>query len=442
MASLLIIEDDTTFAQLLEVFLTKNHHQVEAVVNVQQANKLLDKQDFDLLLIDYRLPDGTGLDVLTKVREKGIVVPVIIMTSFNDVRTAVRSIQLGAFDYITKPVNPDELLMIINNSLLKKETKDKLNSEELSDFIKGKSAIADKLYAHIDLVAPTDMSVIIQGESGTGKEYAARTLHLQSKRKDKPFVAIDCGALSKDLAASELFGHVKGAFTGALNDKKGQFETANGGTLFLDEIGNLSYEVQIKLLRALQERTIQPLGSTKQIKVDVRIIAATNDDLAKSIQQGEFREDLYHRINEFKIQLPPLRERGKDLELFIYHFITLANKELQRNVKILAADAKSLLLQYDWPGNLRELRNVIKRMVLLSPGEEATAAALPDEMIIAINQSPISSQSDLKAINEVNEKTLITETLIKVRYNKSQAAKLLNIDRKTLYAKMERYGIT
>ncbi len=442
MASLLIIEDDTTFAQLLEVFLTKNHHQVEAVVNVQQANKLLDKQDFDLLLIDYRLPDGTGLDVLTKVREKGIVVPVIIMTSFNDVRTAVRSIQLGAFDYITKPVNPDELLMIINNSLLKKESKDKLNSEELSDFIKGKSAIADKLYAHIDLVAPTDMSVIIQGESGTGKEYAARTLHLQSKRKDKPFVAIDCGALSKDLAASELFGHVKGAFTGALNDKKGQFETANGGTLFLDEIGNLSYEVQIKFLRALQERTIQPLGSTKQVKVDVRIIAATNDDLTKSIQQGEFREDLYHRINEFKIQLPPLRERGKDLELFISHFISLANKELQRNVKTLATDAKSLLLQYDWPGNLRELRNVIKRMVLLSPGEEATTAALPDEMIIAINQSPISNQSDLKAINEVNEKTLITETLIKVRYNKSQAAKLLNIDRKTLYAKMERYGIT
>lgn len=442
MASLLIIEDDTTFAQLLDVFLTKNQHQVETVVNVQQSNKILDQKEFDLLLIDYRLPDGTGLDVLTKVREKGIVVPVIIMTSFNDVRTAVKSIQLGAFDYITKPVNPDELLMIINNSLLKKESKNKLQVEEPSDFIKGKSAIADKLYTHIDLVAPTDMSVIIQGESGTGKEHAARTLHLQSKRKDKPFIAIDCGALSKELAASEFFGHVKGAFTGALNDKKGQFEVANGGTLFLDEIGNLSYEVQIKLLRALQERTIQPLGSTKQIKVDVRIIAATNDDLTKSIQQGEFREDLYHRINEFKIHLPPLRERGKDLELFISHFITLANKELQRNVKNISADAKSLLLQYDWPGNLRELRNVIKRMVLLSPGEEATIAALPDEMIISINQSPISNASDLKAINEVNEKTLITETLIKVKYNKSQAAKLLNIDRKTLYAKMERYGIT
>jgi two-component system response regulator HydG len=437
MAKILIIEDDTTFAQLLEVFLTKNHHQLHTVVTVQQANKILDQQPFDLLLIDYRLPDGTGLDVLKAVRAKGIHTQVIIMTSFNDVRTAVKSMQLGAFDYITKPVNPDELLMVINHSLTKPAEK-----PEEGKLIKGNSAIADKLYEHISLVAPTDMSVVIQGESGTGKEYAARTLHLQSKRKDKPFIAIDCGALSKDLAASELFGHVKGAFTGAITDKKGQFEVANGGTLFLDEIGNLSYEVQIKLLRALQERTIQPLGSTKQIAVDVRIIVATNDDLVKAVQQGDFREDLYHRINEFKIQLPPLRERGKDLELFISHFINLANVSLHRDVKSISEEAKSLLLQYDWPGNLRELNNVIKRMVLLSPGSVATLDALPDEMRIAVHQSPLPSSSDLKAINEVNEKTLIMETLIKVKYNKSQAAKLLNIDRKTLYSKMERYGIS
>ncbi len=437
MAKILIIEDDTTFAELLDVFLTKNHHQLQTVVTVQQSIKILDQQEFDLLLIDYRLPDGTGLDVLRTVREKGINIPVIIMTSFNDVRTAVKSMQLGAFDYITKPVNPDELLMVIKHSLSKIEEPVESNS-----FIKGKSAVADKLYEYISLVAPTDMSVIIQGESGTGKEYAARTLHLQSKRKTKPFIAIDCGSLSKDLAASELFGHVKGAFTGAIADKKGQFEMANGGTLFLDEIGNLSYEVQIKLLRALQERIIQPLGSTKQIAVDVRIIVATNDDLVKSVQQGDFREDLYHRINEFKIQLPPLRERGKDLELFINHFVELSNVALQRNVKSIADDAKSMLLKYDWPGNLRELNNVIKRMVLLSPGNLATIDALPDEMRIAIYQSPPLNSSDLKAINETNEKALIIETLIKVKYNKSQAAKLLNIDRKTLYSKMERYGIT
>lgn len=437
MATILIIEDDTTFAQIIEGFLSKNNFQVIIVNNLSQAFKLLGQQQFDLLLIDYRLPDGTGLEALNYAREKSLNIPAIIMTSFNDVRTAVKSIQLGAFDYITKPVHPEELLMVIKDSLSKTGKKD----SDTNDFIRGKSAVADKLYEYIDLVAQTDMSVIIQGESGTGKEFAAKTLHQQSKRKDRPFIAIDCGSLSKDLAASELFGHVKGAFTGAIADKKGQFELAHTGTLFLDEIGNLSYEVQVKLLRALQEQVIQPIGSNKHINVDVRIIAATNDDLVNSIKQGEFREDLYHRINEFKIQLPPLRERDKDLSLFIDHFIQLSNKELNRNVQSISVDAKELLLKYDWPGNLRELRNVIKRMVLLSPGTIATAAALPDEMMISIDQNATSSGSDLKAINEMNEKAMIIATLIKVKHNKSKAAKLLNIDRKTLYSKMERYGI-
>jgi two-component system response regulator HydG len=441
MAKILIIEDDSTFSQLLEGFLTKHGHQPEVVNDVKKSLKLLDQKSFDLLLIDYRLPDGTGLDVLSYVLEKGTVQPTIIMTSFNDVRTAVKSMQLGAFDYITKPVNPDELLMIIKNALGKKDTPNKEQSVEHTDAIKGKSEIADKLYAHISLVAPTDMSVIIQGESGTGKEYAARALHMQSKRSKKPFVAIDCGALSKDLAASELFGHSKGAFTGALNDKKGQFEAADGGTLFLDEVGNLSYEVQVKMLRALQEREIQPLGSTKTIKVDVRIITATNDDLKASVVNGSFREDLYHRLNEFKINLPALRERGKDIELFINHFVTLSNEELNRNVRNISAEAKALLLQYDWPGNLRELKNVIKRMVLLSPTETAEVDSLPEEMFISIHQQPKTNTSDLKALNELNEKALIIETLAKVKYNKSKAAKLLNIDRKTLYAKMDRYDI-
>ncbi|KLT65037.1 sigma-54 dependent transcriptional regulator [Pedobacter sp. BMA] len=442
MARILILEDDTTFAQLLDGFLTKNGHEISLVTSIKQCAKLIENQEFDLCLIDYRLPDGIGFEVITHTRNLGLSVPIIIMTSFNDVRTAVKSMQMGAFDYITKPVNPDELLMVIKDSLNKKDHKTITPDNADEDFIKGKSAIADRLYEHIALVAPTDMSVIIQGESGTGKEFAARTLHQQSKRADKPFVAIDCGALSKDLAASELFGHMKGAFTGALNDKKGQFEAANGGTLFLDEVGNLSYEVQIKLLRALQERVIQPLGSTKQVSVDVRIVTATNDDLINSISGGEFREDLYHRLNEFKIQLPALRERGSDLELFINHFIRLSNRDLDRNVKSISAEAKSLLLNYDWPGNLRELSNVIKRMVLLTPGDVAQLSALPDEMTIAVNQQTMpGSPSDLKALNEVNEKALIAEALIKAKYNKSKAAKMLNIDRKTLYAKMERYGI-
>lgn len=442
MAKILIVEDDLTFSQLLEGFFKKHQHEPTVVHNIKNAYRTLDQKEYDLLLVDYRLPDGTGLDILSYVNGQGLDLPLVIMTSFNDVRTAVKSIQQGASDYITKPVNPDELLMIVKNALEKGTEEDEAQTSSDDETIKGNSASAEKLYEHINLVAPTDMSVIIQGESGTGKEYAARALHKQSKRASKPFIAIDCGALSKDLAASELFGHVKGAFTGAISDKQGQFEAANGGTLFLDEVGNLSYEVQVKLLRALQERVVQPLGSTKSIPVNVRIIAATNDDLANSVANGSFREDLYHRINEFKIQLPPLRERGKDLELFIDHFVKLSNKELGRNVKHISEEAKALLLQYDWPGNLRELKNVVKRMVLLSPSETAEVTALPDEMILSIRHTaPKPVGSDLKAINEANEKALIIETLVKVKYNKSQAAKLLNIDRKTLYSKMERYEI-
>ncbi|PST83486.1 sigma-54-dependent Fis family transcriptional regulator [Pedobacter yulinensis] len=444
MARILIIEDDTTFSQILEAFLGKHGHEVQVLYDTRSFTRQAVPEQFDLILTDYRLPDGTGLDVMSHIRDYQLNIPAIMMTGFNDVRIAVKSIQMGALDYITKPVNPDELLMVLQQALNKKMAPGPLPAGTAlpeDDLIRGKSAVAARLYEHINLVAPTDMSVIIQGESGTGKEHAARTLHQQSKRKNKPFIAIDCGALSKDLAASELFGHVKGAFTGALNDKKGRFEAAEGGTLFLDEIGNLSYEVQVKLLRALQERIIQPLGSTKNIPVDVRIVSATNDDLVNSIANGEFREDLYHRLNEFKIQLPPLRERGGDLKLFIQHFINLANRELERRVEQVAPDAMEILLQYDWPGNLRELKNVIKRMVLLTPGHVAEKSSLPEEMIYAIRQPQRSNHSDLKAQNEQNEKVLIQETLIKVKHNKSQAAKLLNIDRKTLYNKMERYGI-
>lgn len=438
MAKILIVEDDLTFSQLLQGFLQKNNHLAERVNNIKSAKLLLEKDEFDLLLLDYRLPDGTGLEILKIVSP----VPAIIMTSFNDVKTAVKAMKSGAFDYITKPVNPEELLMVMNNALNKKEKETSEENNSNLEYIKGNSVESNKLYEYIDLVAPTDMSVLLQGESGTGKENAARTIHHQSKRKNKSFVAIDCGSLSKDLAASELFGHVKGAFTGAIHDKKGQFEVAKDGTLFLDEVGNLSYEVQVKLLRALQEKVIQPLGSNKQIPVNVRIICATNDDLTESVNNGSFREDLYHRINEFKIQLPPLRKRGKDLELFITHFIAQANKELDRNVVNIATDAKQLLLKYDWPGNLRELKNVIKRMVLLTLSNTSEISSLPEEMILAIqHQNPKNTGSDLKAQNEVNEKALIIETLQKVKNNKSQAAKLLNIDRKTLYSKMDKYEI-
>jgi two-component system response regulator HydG len=440
MPNILLVEDDTTFSQILEGFLKKHGHEVDAVYNVKNGIRALEKKEYDLLLLDYRLTDGNGLEVLNATKERGMHIPAIIMTSFNDVRTAVQAMRSGAFDYITKPVNADELLLVLNEALNRKTDNAPATQQNVfSGFIEGNSEVSKKLYEYIKLVAPTDMSVIILGESGTGKEYVARSIHSLSKRADKPFIAVDCGALSKELAASELFGHIKGAFTGALQNKKGLFEAANGGTLFLDEVGNLSYEVQVKLLRALQERVIQPIGSTQQIKVDVRIITATNEDLPSS--NGNFREDLYHRLNEFKMEVPPLREREEDLETFTQHFIKLANQELGKHVKRISSGAMTVFRQYDWPGNLRELKNVIRRMVLLTETETAGMESLPDEMTFSVNQMPKTQSTDLKALNEVNEKELIKEILRQVKNNKSKAARLLNIDRKTLYKKMEKYQI-
>ncbi|WP_439559736.1 sigma-54-dependent transcriptional regulator [Dyadobacter sp.] len=454
MAHLLLVEDDTTFSKLLTNFLGKHGHQVRACADLKEAREALHNDPngpFEVLMLDYRLPDGNSVDFLKSLRGEGNRTAAFIMTSFHDVRTAVTAMQLGAFDYITKPVNPEELLMVLREALNKGEAsgvkgapkaKSGIKSDKQSlEYIEGKSKISKQLYEYVRLVAPTDMSVIIQGESGTGKEHVAKSIHKLSKRSNGPFVAIDCGSLSKELAASELFGHKKGAFTGALMDKIGQFEAADGGTLFLDEIGNLGYDVQIKLLRALQERIIVPIGGTQQVKVDVRLIAATNEDLISSAAAGDFREDLYHRLNEFKIEVPPLRKRGEDLGIFIQHFVDKANQELDRNVKELSKEVMEIFQKYDWPGNLRELNNVIKRLVLLSKEEVATSSALPAEMITAMEGTPKATGSDLKALQETHEKEMIEKVLQEVRYNKSKAAKLLNIDRKTLYYKIEKYQI-
>lgn len=438
MTKILLIEDDHTFSRILEVFLTKRGFSVDVRHDFRSGGLALAENTYDLLLLDYRLPDGIGLDL---IEDTGSVqIPIIVITSFNDVRTAVKSMRSGVFEYIIKPVNPEELLLIIEQALRKKDPE--LPVAEVSgNFIKGSSALSKQLYEHVALVAPTGMSVMIVGESGTGKEHIARSIHDLSKRASGPFVAIDCGVLSKELAASELFGHVKGAFTGALRDKKGIFEQASGGTVFLDEIGNLGYDVQIKLLRMLQEKTIQQVGGNQQVKVDIRLITATNENLTQAIGDGAFREDIYHRINEFKIEMPPLRERFEDLEQFVDHFISLANTELGRNVQEVEPEVLAAFRAYDWPGNLRELRNVIQRMVLLTPGRTAAVSALPSEMTMSAVRIKKAETSDLKAHQEDRERDLITQALQKTRYNKSKAAKLLNIDRKTLYAKMERYGI-
>ncbi|MES2689289.1 MAG: sigma-54 dependent transcriptional regulator [Bacteroidota bacterium] len=443
MANILLVEDDIAFAQILEGFLIKNKHSVEHKQTVKEALKLLLATHYDLILLDYRLPDGNGLELVEQLKSEQVRTPVIMMTSFHDVRTAVRAIRGGVFDYITKPVNPDELLMVLNEALSKKPEVVHVPEKKQVEFVKGSSIPALQLHEHIDLIAPTNMSVLVLGESGTGKEHVARKIHEQSPRKGKPFIAIDCGALSTELATSELFGHIKGSFTGAVQDKKGQFEAANGGTLFLDEIGNLSYEVQVKLLRVLQEKVVQPVGSNKHLKVDVRIIAATNDDLLKSVTDGMFREDLYHRVNEFKLKIPPLRERGTDLKEFVDFFIHKSNLELGRNVKGFSEEVIAIFKQYDWPGNLRELKNVVKRAVLLTKGEMAGVDALPEEMTSMNTSRKViaAGTSDLKAIQETNEREMIVKTLQKVRFNKSKAAQLLNIDRKTLYLKMAKYQI-
>jgi len=454
MARILVVDDDSSFCIMLKTFLSKKGHGVSEAFSVSEALRQFAADEFDIVLTDYRLPDGSGLDILREVKSQKPEAGVIIMTGYADIRMAVKTIKLGAFDYVAKPINPDEITLTIQNLLSQgntkevKETKHKTSvKEKTPEFIQGQSDNAQLVQEHVELVAPTNLSVIIQGDSGTGKEYVARRIHNQSHRSGKPFVAVDCGALSKDLALSEFFGHIKGSFTGAISDKTGQFEVANGGTLFLDEIGNLSYEVQVNLLRAIQERRIKPIGSNREVKVDVRIIVATNDDLQEAVRQGKFREDLFHRLNEFTIHVAPLSERLEDLPLFAEYFLAQANTELNKHIKGFGPEALDVFNHYSWPGNIRELRNVIRRAVLVEQGSIVGTKSLPPEIV----SSKLRKQNDfasnqhqpenLKDLKEMAERELILSTLEKVRYNKSKAASLLNIDRKTLYNKMKQYGL-
>ncbi len=452
MDRVLITEDDITFAQILERYLSRHGYEVVLTHNIEQAKTILNKdKEFQALLLDYRLPDGNGLDLLDFKIQHNIKIPVIMMTSFNDVKVAVQCIKKGAYEYITKPINQEELLMLLKNARPSEQplsgtpetpkvaTEEKVTSK--SAFVKGTSEAAQVLHQHVALVAQTEMSVLINGESGTGKEHIARALHDTSKRASKPFIAVDCGALSSELAASELFGHVKGAFTGAIIDKTGIFELANGGTIFLDEVGNLSYDVQVKLLRAIEQREVVPVGSNKVIKVNVRLVTATNEDFKSAIQNANFREDLYHRINEFKIKIPALRERREDIDEFIRYFIQKSNQELQKNVRGVDAEVRKIFMQYHWPGNIRELKNIIKRAVLLTQSDLITRMELPEDMELSLMDQEPESTADLKVLQQQTEKELIIKTLAETKYNKSKAAKLLNIDRTTLYNKLAKYGI-
>ena len=362
MLSVLIVEDDITFSLMLTTWLGKKGFEVKALSSVSDAKRQIESVSYDLILSDLRLPDGDGIDLLKWVKEKYASLPLIMMTSYAEIQTAVQAIKLGASDYIAKPLNPEELLSKIREVVKTPavgHTSAK-KSPEGNTYIEGQSPAARQLFDHVRLVAPTDMSVLITGASGTGKEYIARRIHEQSNRSKAPFIAVDCGAIPKDLAASEFFGHVKGSFTGAIDNKTGAFVAAHGGTIFLDEIGNLTYEVQVQLLRALQERKVKPIGTNEEIAINVRLISATNENLRTAIDKGDFREDLYHRINEFTVRIPDLKERKEDLLLFANNFLDQANAELQKDIIGFDNETIRLFQSYSWPGNLRQMKNVIK----------------------------------------------------------------------------------
>lgn len=460
---ILIVDDEISIGLLLSKFLTKKGFEVSNVTSGKKVLQAIGKERFDLVLCDYRLDDTDGKEILIHIKENYPNTSVIIITGYSDIKLAVELIKLGAYDYIVKPLYPDEILNTINKALEMQGTSK--SSEDLEDtgcdinsnvlnspaYIHGESAASVLLLKQIQLIAPTNYTVILTGKSGTGKECVAKTIHLNSSRREQPFIAMDCGSLTKDLAASEFFGHEKGAFTGATFTKIGHFEQANSGTLFLDEVGNLSYEIQATLLRAVQERKIKRIGSTKEIDLDVRLIVATNENLKEAIQKGAFREDLYHRFNEFSIHVPALKDRDHDILIFAEHFLATVNQELNKEIKGFSDEVKKCLLAYNWPGNVRELKNVIRRIALLTDGDWIETPVLPlefgmtdyrkklnEKKAALFTQTSNHSQSlNLRHAAKEAEYHTILEVLKAVNFNKTKAAKILNIDRKTLYNKIK-----
>jgi len=439
MANILIVDDDVTFCLMLKTLLEKHDYKVLTVFSPAEVRRLIRKHFYEIVLTDLRMPDVSGMDLIRVIRQESPGTQIIMMTGYADISSAIQSIKQGAFNYIPKPFSPGELLNLIREAL---ESAAGKNSPPVNDgrpgpggYMEGVSKASGRLKEYVELVAPTPMSVLITGESGTGKEYIARTVHSLSPRSKQPFVAVDCGAIPRELVASEFFGHVKGSFTGAVTDKTGHFEAANGGTLFLDEVGNLSYNTQVQLLRVLQEHLIKPVGSNREIPVNVRIIAATNENLQLAQEEGSFREDLYHRLNEFQIKVPALRERREDILLFARYFLDQANVYLHKSIAGFEPEVGAVFMSYPWPGNLREMKNVVKRATLLATGQLISLKEIPAELYVRQQDNPFSLH------NEGNEKKLILEALEATGNNKSKAARLLKIDRKTLYNKLKLYDI-
>ena len=460
MKRILIIDDDVDMCLLLKRFLTRNGFEVEVAHSAAKGLSMVKEGRYDVVFTDFRLGDKDGKEVVKEIKEYDSSIIVIMITGYSDVKVAVDVIKQGAYDYITKPLVPEEVLSVINEALgggksaaetknakkatVTKEAKGKEKTYP-KEFLVGEAPTTKDLYTQIEIVAPSSYSIILYGESGTGKEVIAKTIHSLSPRKDKPFIAMDCGTLSKELSGSELFGHVKGAFTGALTDKEGHFELANGGTLFLDEVANLSPEVQASLLRVIQERKFKRVGGNKELPVDVRIIVASNENLQEAYRKGKFREDLYHRFNEFSINLPPLRMRKTDIPLFADFFLTKTNEELGRNVFGFEDEVMEMFVNYNWPGNLREFRNVVRRSVLLTPTGYVNKSTLPWEITGGFvtkdgedkKEEIAEAPYDLKDAASRAEYNAIMKVLKEVNFNKTKAAEILKIDRKTLYNKIK-----
>jgi len=451
---ILVVDDELSMREFLEILLTDEGYKVQTAESYNKALKLFGNKGFPLVVTDLKMPGGTGIDLLRKLKDILPETEVLMMTAYASTNSAVEAMKCGAYDYIMKPFKIDEIKLIISkvfdkirleneNLLLKKELKESSNFGEII----GLSPGMQEIYRLIKKVAPTRSNVLITGESGTGKELVARSIHFNSQRSDHTFITINCGAMPANLLESELFGHVKGAFTGAVSSKPGLFELADEGSIFLDEIGEMPLALQVKLLRVIQEREFRNVGSTEDIKTNARIIAASNKDLEKAIADGDFREDLYYRLNVIQIKLPPLRERREDIPPLVDHFISKHNKELKRNIRKISSEALQILGRYPFYGNVRELENIVERAVALEKNDVILPESFPDDVRLSpadkttgMTELPADGLDIEKVMEEV-EKDLILKALQMAGGVKTKAAKLLKVSFRSFRYRLAKYGL-
>jgi len=447
-AEILVIDDEESMCNFMEIMLAKEGYSVDTADCGRDGINLHKQKKYDLVIADLNMPEMSGIEVLKEVRSFKSEQEMIVMTAYASVDSAIEAMKQGAADYITKPFKVDEIKLVIEKSISRKELvlenknlRKQLGVDNSFDKFIGKSESVVKLKGLAAQVASTDSTVLIRGESGTGKDVIARALHHHSPRSSGPFVTINCGAIPENLLESELFGHKKGSFTGAIRDKEGLFKTADGGTLFLDEIGNTSIAIQVKLLRVLEDKIILALGDTTPVEVDVRLVAATNADLEEDVKAGAFRADLFYRLNVIPVSIPPLRERRDDISLLVDHFIKSCCSKLDTPIKELSSGARDLLIAHNWPGNVRELENTIERAVLLNKGTKLEVSDLPDKLARPVKEAVVSASDPASPTLESIEKAYIHYVMSQADGKKSKAAKILGIDTSTLYRKIERYEL-